>query len=214
LVTALDWKSMAVTTGMEARLRASDPWCFGLPRKGEAMSFETLERRLRELEDKEAIRQAIYAYARGADRCHHELIANAYHDDAWDDHGTFRGDKDTVVDIISSNPSGAIASMHHVGNILIELDGDQANVESYFFACQVREREGKKFTRIRAGRYIDRFERRDGRWRIAKRIVVDDWNRVDELVATAPELDGQCRRGTRDASDPSYDVSDFISVTS
>jgi hypothetical protein len=34
--------------------------------------------------------------------------------------------------------------------------------------------------RVRAGRYLDLFERRDSEWRIKRRTVVDDYNRLDE----------------------------------
>ena len=172
----------------------------------------SLEQRLQELLDKEEIRQAMYSYARGTDRCHRELIEAGYHDDAWDHHGNFQGDRDFVVDTIAANLGGATNSMHHLGNILIELLGDLANVETYFMACQTLEQEGKSYTRMRAGRYLDRFERRDGRWRIARRMVIDDWSRLDELVAVAPSVTAGCRLGTRDTNDASYQLSDFSRV--
>ena len=59
---------------------------------------------------------------RRADRC-------PYYDDAWDDHGSFRGNRATVVNEITSNWGGASNSMRRPGNILIELMGDLANVE-------------------------------------------------------------------------------------
>jgi hypothetical protein len=171
-----------------------------------------LERRLQELLDKEEIRQVMYAYARGTDRCQPELIADAYHEDAWDDHGSFSGGPGVVVDTIIGNSSLSTGSMHHLGNILIELLGDIAHVETYFVACQVQERDARTYTRLRAGRYLDRFERRDDRWRIARRRVVDDWSRLDEVVTPAPSVTDECSRGTRDSSDPSFELSDFTRV--
>ncbi|RYE42214.1 MAG: nuclear transport factor 2 family protein [Hyphomicrobiales bacterium] len=171
-----------------------------------------LEQRLQELLDKEEIRQAMYAYARGTDRCHRELIADAYHEDAWDDHGSFRGGRDVVVETIYGRRAGTSNSMHHLGNILIELHGDKANVETYFMACQSLDLDGKTYTRMRAGRYLDRFERRDSRWRIARRMVVDDWSRLDKVVAVAPSVTSECRSGTRDLLDPSYELSNFTHV--
>lgn len=179
---------------------------------GDAQWRDSVEQRLRELLDKEEIRQVMYSYARGTDRCHGELIGDAYHEDAWDDHGNFRGSRDVVVDTIVGRGAGARASMHHLGNILIELRGDTAHVETYFMACQWLERDGTPYTRMRAGRYLDRFERRDGRWRIAHRTVVDDWSRLDEIVAVAPSITPECKVGTRDRTDPSYQLSDFAGV--
>ena len=53
-------------------------------------------------------------------------------------------------------------------------------------------------------RYVDRFERRDGEWRIAHRVAVTDWSRL-----TAPDdwwpLPEHHRLGARGATDPIYD---------
>lgn len=174
--------------------------------------LDSLRRDVRALLDKEEIRQVMYTYAHGTDRCQPELIADAYHHDAWDDHGNFRGGRDLVVDTIVGRGAAAPVSMHHLGNVLIELLGDTAHVETYFMAHQVQERDGRTYTRVRAGRYLDRFERRDGRWRIAHRQVVDDWSRFDEVVETAPSVTAECTPGRRDGDDPSYALSDFTRV--
>ncbi|WP_212723027.1 nuclear transport factor 2 family protein [Nocardioides jishulii] len=168
--------------------------------------------RVQELLDKEEIRQVMYAYARGTDRCQADLVRDAYHPDAWDDHGNFSGGREHVVETIMSRGATAPVSMHHLGNVLIELLGDTAHVETYFVAHQVLERDGRSFTRMRAGRYLDLFERRDGRWRIAHRRVVDDWSRLDEVVATAPSVTDDCARSTRGTDDPSFALSDFTHV--
>lgn len=172
-------------------------------------TLQSLLTRLQLLEDREAIRQVMYAYARGADRLDRELVEAAYHPDAFDDHGTFTGDRDTAVDVIVSNPSGAPVGMHHLGNMLIELDGDTANVETYFLACKAMEVDGVAQTSVRAGRYLDRFERRDGTWRIAHRVVVDDWSRLDAAPSPAPGLAGRVHPGARDRTDRSYQLSSF-----
>ena len=71
--------------------------------------------------------------------------------------------------------SGEI-TFHMLGQSTIRLDGDRASAETYFFAV-VRggEREPTHVDQI-AGRYIDRFARRDGRWRISERTCVCDWS--------------------------------------
>ena len=96
--------------------------------------------------------------------------------------------------------------MHHLGNMLIDLAGDVANVETYFLAIQRRELDGKTWTRTRAGRYLDRFEKRAGTWRVLHRRVVDDWSRLDEVVATAAEVGPNNTHGRRDAEDASYEL--------
>ena len=171
-----------------------------------------IDERVQRLIDCEEIRQAMYAYARGVDRLDEDLIRAAYHPDAWDDHGNFRGDREVAVATIMNNgrTGNATASMHHIGNMLIDLNGDVADVETYFVAYQRREEGEKAFTRMRAGRYLDRFERRDGRWRVARRVVVDDWSRLDEVLATAAEVGPNSTIGTRHTTDVSYEIRGFV----
>ena len=101
--------------------------------------------------------------------------------------------------------------MHKINNVLIELDGDIARCETCVTVV-VRiplERGATDWTH--AGRYVDRFERRNGEWRIAHRTVVYDLERFDEVVP-APEGLTQARyldnavRGQRGTADVSYEM--------
>ncbi|WP_417207927.1 nuclear transport factor 2 family protein [Antarctobacter sp.] len=173
--------------------------------------IEALDREVTRQRDCEEIRQAMYAYARGVDRADAALFEAAFHDDAYDDHGNFRGDKaQTVATLRRSGQNPEVkASMHHIGNILIDLEGNFANVESYFVAYQRREVGDRTYTRSRAGRYLDRFEKRDGRWRVLRRRVVDDWSRLDEVGQTAREVGPENTLCTRDRHDASYEMEGF-----
>lgn len=174
--------------------------------------IEVLAAEVRYLRDCEEIRQALYAYARGVDRGDEELLAPAFHDDAHDDHGNFRGDKAAALAALkrSAENRETTASFHHLGNILIDLRGNEAYVETYFMASQRREEGGRTFTRMRCGRYLDRFVKRDGKWRVLDRRVIDDWSRLDEVVATAREVGPGNHHGTRDRNDLSYSVEGFL----
>jgi hypothetical protein len=139
------------------------------------------------------------------------LLDPAFHDDAEDDHGNFRGSKQDALAALrksAANPD-VTASVHHIGNILIDLRGDEAFVESYFMASQRRAEGGKLWTRMRVGRYLDRFEKRDNVWRVASRKVIDDWSRLDEVVQTAQEVGPANNHGTRGIDDPSHTPSGF-----
>ena len=159
--------------------------------------------RVQWLIDREKIRDVLMSYCRGVDRRDYDLITSAYHPDAWDDHGNFEGGPEAVVAKVAKDPPGAVttSSTHLIGNIRIELEGDVARVESYFVAYKALVLDGRTYTTARAGRYLDRFERRECGWRIARRKVADDWSRMDEVVA-APEA-GQ-HQGARSKEDPSY----------
>jgi SnoaL-like domain len=118
-------------------------------------------------------------YCRGVDRADEDLINSAFHADAIDDHGTPRPATKLARGVATGRQRQL---MHFTGNVLIELDGDTAFVESYFISFSPHDEDGVTSTRTRAGRYLDRFERRDGEWKIAYRRVVDEWARLDVLM--------------------------------
>lgn len=162
-----------------------------------------LATQLRWLLDREQIRAVMMDYCRGVDRRDYELIRSAYFADAFDDHGNFTGSREAVIEKVSRDPEGIAvdSSMHHVGNIRIELEDDTAWVESSFVAYSTQLADNKEFVTMRAGRYLDRFERREGRWGIARRTVADDWA-VRSEVLDKPEIGHN--KASRDKSDPSY----------
>ena len=65
---------------------------------------------------------------------------------------------------------------HTTSNIIIDLDGDVARVESHILAFARMKKDGEKFDSLTLARALDRFEKRDGAWRIAARRLVWEWN--------------------------------------
>lgn len=60
---------------------------------------------------------------------------------------------------------------------------------------------------VSGGRYVDRFERRDGRWAIAARVCLVEWQ-SDATSLLSPELVeflDTVQTVARDTSDNSYD---------
>lgn len=158
---------------------------------------------LQDLVDRAAIHDVLLRYCRGADRCDEDLIRSAYHPDAHDDHGTFSGGGgDFASWVIGVLRETSIATQHTMPNVLIELTGDTAAVETSFVAYHHRSAGDGATVEIFGGRYLDRFERRSGEWRIARRTVVHDWSTA---VPTAPFPNvNRYTRGRRDRSDPVY----------
>ncbi|GGC37122.1 hypothetical protein GCM10011371_25690 [Novosphingobium marinum] len=149
---------------------------------------EQLERRLRELLDKQEITEIIYKNARAVDRRDAPLMSTGFHPDATDDHGMFQGKASDFVPWVMEVLSTMEMTQHVVGNVLIRLDGDQATSESYFIAHHLIKAENgagiwlgaaedaaDQFM-VAGGRYLDRFEKQDGEWRIVHRHAVFDWN--------------------------------------
>jgi len=165
-----------------------------------------LESKLLELIDEREIRQVLLRYFRGVDRCDVDLIDSCFHDDASDDHGNWiKHGSEIAPHIVALVSPGAAKAMHFVGNMLIEVEGETAFAESYVLAYRAYERDGVPCTRVRAVRFVDRLQKRDGMWRISERVVVDDWNRVD-VVSEVQEGSDVFRYGTKDKNDPVYQI--------
>jgi hypothetical protein len=159
------------------------------------------EAALQRLLDKEAIREASLCYTRGIDRHDPKIMARAYHNGAVDDHGAYIGNAEGFVQYANEVHSQHWTTHHHyVSNQTIELDGDTAHVESYFLAT-LRRPTG--VVDMVGGRYVDRFERLDGRWAVADRACLVEWS--GELQPREGEVDPDLYlRGAWDQSDLSY----------
>lgn len=168
--------------------------------------MKTDEAFLRELRDREAIRDSILRYCRGVDRLDGELLRSAYHADGLDDHGIFVGYRDAWVDwVLDFHSRMQHRTQHMVLNHVCEIAGDEAHSETYWLFAGVN-REGPPLT-LTGGRYVDRFERRDGIWAIAARKCVVEWREGDTTFMPVDTSALYQRVGTsaRDRSDMSYD---------
>lgn len=157
---------------------------------------------VRELKDRQDILDCLVRYCRGMDRFDRELLRSAYHDDALDDHGDFVGSVDDFIDFyFNYHDTYQTRTVHALSNHSCELDGDVAHTETYWTFTAVN-REAPFHSRA-TGRYIDRLEKRDGRWAIAARICVVTG--TDNNIDPDGQIgDGTFVPSTRDRSDPSY----------
>jgi len=130
-----------------------------------------------EMVDREAIRDTLLRYARASDRLDEEMLREVYWPDAHDDHLEFSGTRDEFVAYCAPRLRAMRYNMHTIGNMLISITGNRAEVESYFHGYHSVEIEGARRDAFAAGRYLDVFERRGDEWRILRRFVTVDWFR-------------------------------------
>ncbi|HEY1510551.1 MAG TPA: nuclear transport factor 2 family protein [Solirubrobacteraceae bacterium] len=139
------------------------------------------------LADELAIRKVLATYAHAIDRSDFELIATCYFEDADEDRGRFKGSIPEFIEWLTNTLGGFHSCWHLIGEPWIELDGDVAHVDT---PCLGHHRlrnpaPGDAPDHLIPCRYLDRFERRDGEWRIASRRAVYE----PVLAVTAgPEL--------------------------
>lgn len=165
------------------------------------------ERELQRVVDEAAIRRVMCRYARGIDRCDWELVRSCYHPDAVDEHGAGMS-VDELVAWMKPAVEALESTAHVLGNQLVEFDegGDVAWVETYLTVLRrTRPAGGRPALDVfGSGRYYDRFERRDGEWRIARRQVIFRAGRVDPVSDAYADLLPPRSAGSRDRSDPTY----------
>jgi hypothetical protein len=96
-------------------------------------------------------------------------------------------------------------TQHNISNLVMRIDGAQARAETNCVALHLIPAPEGEIELAVGGRYLDRLEKRAGRWLIARRLYVMDWNRTTAAtMATEGGLfDGLQRRGARGADDPS-----------
>ena len=154
--------------------------------------------------DRAAIEECLLRYTRGIDRHDVELVMSAFHPDALDTHGTFEGGPRDVAEW--ANEQHGLRwdrHMHYITNTTVDIDGDVAHTDTYYFIVLRRQDgSGQEFM---GGRYVDRFERRAGDWRIARRVVTAEWiGDGDAGRPTMQSLLGLYEEATWDRADISY----------
>jgi SnoaL-like domain len=160
---------------------------------------------VQELIDRQRIWDCLLRYTRGMDRLDRELVLSAYHSDGMEDHGALIAACGTFVDqVLAFHRSGEIMTQHIMSNHRCELERDIAHAETYV-SCYSVPREGMASYSL--GRFIDRLEKRDGRWGIVDRVCVREGstdlpsNGFSEGFEVQP---GSLHRSSRDRTDPSY----------
>ncbi len=155
--------------------------------------------RLIQLADRMELQDLLHAYCRGVDRRDYDLLRTLYHPDAQDDHGgLFRGSASNYIDWLPGMLAQFVSTSHYIHNAEFRIDGDHAEGQSSVVAHHLTHPPDPVDV-VMGGRYLDRFERREGRWRFAYRFAVLDW-------ATPWSADDNAPCGRADETDPSYAV--------
>ena len=143
-------------------------------------------------------------YMRGLDRLDGELERSVFWDDAHLSYGIYEGGPDGFVDYCMNALRTHDSNHHFIGQVNIDLQGDEAFGEVYYQAFHwVKNEAGEDRDLFISGRYVDRYERRGGVWKIAYRSELVDWVR-EEAAADAWFKGSQMIVGARKPDDPLY----------
>ena len=125
---------------------------------------------------KQELHELLARFCRGVDRADEEILLSVWHEDATVDYGFMKGSAQEFCRRMAAMNPDIIRTIHCVSNELFEVNGEKAAGESYLFSISTRLLNGKEMDTLVAGRYLDRFERRNGEWRLLQRTFVMDWN--------------------------------------
>jgi hypothetical protein len=187
----------------------------------------TREQAIDDLIAKEQIRQAMARYSRGIDRLDEEIVKTVYQEDSYDNHGWgLTGGGWDIAALCRRDGTGFPEewkmTTHFLGSHLIEVDGDEATSEVYFISWSLfDDPDGTQRAMVASGRYLDRWQRRDGEFGISARTVVYDWFNTEKHETIWPGPDSDVPKffhgaqpsdasstvwGTAGADDPSYEL--------
>ena len=154
---------------------------------------------------KQEIKELACRYSRGLDRLDAELLHSVFFEDAYCEYGFYNGPPAAFIEFAMIALQDHAANHHMIGNVLIEVEGDEAFGEVYFNAYhKVPAESGFEDVTI-AGRYLDRYEKRDGVWKIAYRSERNDWSRTEPTNDPYFEQAPDGLRGSRQ-DDAVYDL--------
>ena len=142
---------------------------------------------LRELVDKQAIRDVLSRYCRGLDRMDKAMARAVWHSGGTALYeGIFEGTGHGFIDWVWEAHAGMERHSHQITNVLIESnpgDADKATSEAYVTVVlwTLPDADGRQQELVGRGRYLDRWERIDGRWGIEHRIHVLDMSSSSPL---------------------------------
>jgi len=157
---------------------------------------------LQQLLDKQACAEVMMTYCRAIDHLDATLLRSVFHPDSYHRHGFEGPSTDASRPSSPGKPGDFVAfamevlsththTHHQLGNIFIELedDGVTAYTEAYFTAFHRMRAKGDPKAAANAydtqmdfwvgGRYMDRMEKRAGVWKIAYRVGMTDWMRIE-----------------------------------
>lgn len=161
-----------------------------------------LEAEIRDLAARRDIQKAIFNYMRGQDRLDHALQMSAFHDDSDVDCGLLRGGPKAYTDFAQGFLEEMSGCQHLLGQMDIDVDAEAGtgSGEIYFFAWHRLLEDGAEYDLFMAGRYIDEYSYKNGKWAIQRRREIIDWGRKDSpsdgFMADMPLVHLSGRKGS------------------
>jgi hypothetical protein len=157
-----------------------------------------------ELADRLAIAETLALYCRGIDRCDAAQLAAVFTTDARIDYGDGAKPVAQAIPALMAGLGAMRLTQHNIGNTVLRISGNTAKAETNCVALHLIPAPEGEVELVVGGRYLDTLEKREGRWLIAERLYVMDWNRTTPatMALEGGLIGGLRRRGARGDDDP------------
>lgn len=161
--------------------------------------------RLQQLMDQNALRDLNTTYCRAIDRRDYVLLKSLYHVGAKEDRGAiYVGSAEGFADWAEADAVNYELTVHRLFNMLFAIDGERAQGEIYAEAYHRTVGENPAEV-VAGGRYLDHYEKRDGRWGIVSRTATVDRCEMRPLDPAAyRQFVAGSMAGVGGEEDPSY----------
>lgn len=166
-----------------------------------------MEPALQEMLDEHALTKLVHAYCRAVDRGDIDSLRDLYHHDAVDAHGAFStGSVEGFFEQLTASRPYLRAMQHHITTVNFAVEGNSAEGEIYNIAVHTLAGKGRDIDLVIGGRYLDKYDKRDGTWKLLERTIVTDWARVSDPSAMdmSHPITKDTLKGALDEADPSY----------
>ena len=105
-------------------------------------------------------------YARGVDRHDREMVRSSYHEGAIDVHGSQAFGVEDFIDWAFAYHEPQLHHQHYISNVTIDMHDIPIHETPLTMS---------------GGRYVDRLERKRGRWAISARVCTAEWRTTPEF---------------------------------
>ena len=155
-----------------------------------------------ELQDELAIAALMQSWALARDTGDWETLRSTAHPGAQMTTTWFDGPFEDFIDSCIASWAKGSRSQHVLGGTVADIRGARAIAQTRM-SINVRSRlDGVEVDAVCLGRFFDRVEKREGAWRIVKRSVIYEKDRIDPVdpqarISLDPELLGRFPEGYR-----------------
>ena len=162
---------------------------------------------LAEMLDEYQLRKLVHAYCRAVDRGDSVALRSLYHQGAADQHGGFStGGADDFFDKLDAARPYLRAMQHNITTTNFVISGHIAEGEIYNIAMHTFAAGDREVDVVIGGRYLDKYEKRNGTWGFVERMIVTDWARVSDpsVLDFSHPIVRDTPRGSFGVNDPSH----------